>query len=170
MLVLSQLTVLFSGILSGVGFFHQPYQVAFGHVGPHWLGAMEILEPTPQQGRSSFLLCLYVYLDLCLVPFCLTSAFVRGFTLALTFGNVWIWRIKVPNISGEGGASCCHWGGGTKRSSAWGTNWFNSSLGFPRGMMDGNEFGKKGIRIPPRGATARRGVRDVRSGRNVVNN
>ena len=102
--------------------------------------------------------------------FALTSAFIRGFTLALTFGNVWIWRIKVPNISGEGGASCCHWGGGAKRSSAWGTNWFNSRLGFPRGMTDGNEFGKKGIRIPPRGATARRGVRDVRSGRNVVNN
>ena len=94
--------------------------------------------------------------------FALTSTFVRGLTLAFTFGNVWIWRIEVSYIPGEEGVGCCPWSGRTKRSSAWSADRFNSSLRYPRGITYGNEFCKKGVRIPPRGAAARRGVQNIR--------
>ena len=45
-----------------------------------------------------------------------------------------------------------------------------TNLRFPRDITYGNEFGKKGVRIPSRGATARRRVQDIRSRRNVINN
>ena len=51
------------------------------------------------RGRGTVFFAFMFASTFALSLFALTSTFVRGLTLAFIFGNVWIWRIEVPNIA-----------------------------------------------------------------------